>query len=1044
MSTSNITTAASAALNTAAAADAATLAVANAAAAATSNATTAAETTTTVGNAPIIPAGAVSTLMANITNYQYNPVAIQTAIMKTLSDVTNGNISIVDPSNPFVFCLEAASVLTAAFMIKNEANTRKQYPYAAQTPEDLYLHMSDIDYVNRFAVPATTTFSILLPLNEVLNKMVLDPITGIKKIVIPRNSFFTIAGIVFSIQYPIEIRQMQHGGIQVIYDTNVKSPLQSLPSNIIQYEIRQNINGEYIFFEFETTQFSIINQTATLNSTTDFTIAINFNDQYYYTRVYVENPNGTWTEIRTTHTDEICDINVPTAVLQVINNTTNTVGTTNVTLGGTVNVSIPQIYTGTGILNSGIRIDVYETKGPINMILWEYPFTAFTATWLAIDPNDSTVFTAPLSTFNSVIPFSTSTVSDGGNATSFSDLRNQVITNAIGQQSLPITNAQVNTILNIAGYNIVKNVDNITNRIFLATKNMPTPTAISLITPAAASMLTLNITIDQITTINSVIDNSSVANGSSVTITPDTIYQNINGVTTPVTNSNLAILLGLQNQLLAYTVTNGNYLYTPFHYVLDMTNNEFNVRPYYLDNPTIVTQLFVATNDTTNILVNTGTYSIYRSATGYVLTVVTSSTTSYRSIPDANVGAQLSFIPEGQTTPAYLLGTLMNPGDGSSNERIFSFDLSTNFNVNSNNYLQLTKFLLFANQPTLSGAALLTDFDIIYTTNYSVGGQYIPSVIDNLLGTFILPNGSIGITHEILRVNFGYSLDRLWSRARSVISTTKYKTWATDIPRTYEEDIYKIDTNGSAIQFDSNGNPVMNLLHSKGDPVLDRDNNVVYLHKVGDVVLGVNGNVIQDNPRGMLRQFDIMLIDGIYWFANDNTAVNYRTTITQSVLNWLINDLVSIETQLLEQTNIYFYPNSTLGTIQAMVDNGITVNIDASQSLNVNLYVSQVVYDDNALRSKLSTATISTISNQLSNTTFSIDTITTALRSVYGNDVISMQVSGIGGTNNYSVVTVINNGENCSIKKKLVSMPDRSLIVQEDVTITFILYLVSD
>ena len=192
MSTSNITTAASAALNTAAAADAATLAVANAAAAATSNATTAAETTTTVGNAPTIPAGAVSTLMANITNYQYNPVAIQSAIMQTLSDVTNGNIQIVDPSNPFVFCLEAAAVLTSAFMMKNEANTRKQYPYAAQTPEDLYLHMSDVDYVNRFALPSSTTFSLLLPVTEVLNKMVLDPITGIKKLVIPRNSYITI------------------------------------------------------------------------------------------------------------------------------------------------------------------------------------------------------------------------------------------------------------------------------------------------------------------------------------------------------------------------------------------------------------------------------------------------------------------------------------------------------------------------------------------------------------------------------------------------------------------------------------------------------------------------------------------------------------------------------------------------------------------------------------------------------------------------------------------------------------------------------------
>ena len=1025
-----------AALQTILAADAATLAVANSAAVATMNAATASENTTIVGSTNA-PAGAVSTLLNNVTNYQYNPVAIQSAIMQTLSDVTNGNIQIVDPSNPFVFCLEAAAVLTSAFMMKNEANTRKQYPYAAQTPEDLYLHMSDVDYVNRFALPSSTTFSLLLPVTEVLNKMVLDPITGIKKLVIPRNSYITITGIQFSIQYPIEIRQMQHGGIQIVYDTTILSPLQTLSSNIIPFEIRQNTNGDYIYFEFETMQFDIISQTASLNSTTDFSLVINFTQQYYYTRVYVEDLNGKWTEIRTTHTDELYDINVPTAVLKVINNTSNTIGTSNITLGGNVLVSIPQIYTGTGVLNSGIRIDVYETQGPLNMILWEYPFTAFTATWLAIDPNDNTIFTTPLSTFNSIIPFSTNTVSGGSNCIDFPTLRNQVITNAVGAPSLPITNAQINTTLNIAGYTVVKNIDNITNRTFLATKRMPNPTDINLITPAAATVVTLNTTIDQLIKINSIIDNTSAVNGNSITITPDTIYQLNNGITTPLTNDQLTTLLNLPNQILAYTISNGNYLYTPFHYVLDMTNNEFNVRPYYLDKPTIITQLFIQTNDTTKLLVNTGTYTIYRSATGYTLTVVTVSSASYQALPDNQVQAQLSFIPEGQTTPAYLIGTLM--GTTANGERIFNFDLSTNFNVDINNCIQLTKFLLFANQPILTGAKLLTDFNIIYTTNYPVGSQWVPNTIDAGLSNFLLPINTVGITNEILRVNFGYSLDRLWSRSRSIASSVTYKTWPSDVVRLYEEDIYAVDSNGSAVQFDANGNVVMTLLYKKGDPVIT-DNGFIYLHKAGDIVLDLSGNPIQTNANGVLRQFDIMLIEGVYWFANDVTASNYRTVITQNILEWLTTDLVNIESQLLEQTNIYFYPNATLGTIKAIVDNSNTINIDASQSLSVNLYVSQVVYDDVALRSQLSISTITTISDQLSNKTFSIDSITTALRTIYGNDVTSIQISGLGGSNNYSVITVVNEGENCSIKKQLISLPDQSLIVQEAIAITFILY----
>lgn len=1027
MNASNITTAAEAAILTANEADAATIAVANAAASALAMAITDSGNTGTTGTTngiTVASAGAVSTLMSNITKFQYNPAGIQTAIYQTLSDVTNGQINIVDPSNPFVYCLEAASVLTAAFMIKNEANTRKQYPYAAQTPEDLYLHMSDIDYLNRFAVPTTTMFSILLPLNEVLNKMVLDTKTNVKKIVIPRNSYFSIANVNFAIQYPIEIRQMQHGGLQVVYDNSILSPLQTLTSNVIRHEIRQNKDGEYIYFEFETTQFNIITQTASLNSTVDFSLTINFVDQYYHTRVYVEKTDGTWSEIRTTHSDEIYDIDVATAVLKIINKS--------------VVITIPQIYTATGFLNSGIRIDVYETKGPLNMILWEYPFSAFSATWLAIDANDSTEFVSPLSTFNTIMPFSTGVVSGGRDAVDFATLRKQVMTNTVGNSSLPITSAQIENVLNINGYTIVKSVDNVTNRIFLATKSMPIPIDSSLITPAAAGVATLNVTIEQLVQINTVIDNSAEGSGSSVTITPDTLYQNINGITTLLTNSQVNTLLMQPNQVIAYTVNNNNYLYTPFHYVLDMTHNEFSVRAYYLDSPLITTQLFVETNDTTLLQVNTGTYSIYRTATGYALTVVTLSNDTYKALDRDMVGVQLSYIPVGQTTPAYLIGVLM--GTTELGERIFSFDLSTNFNVDVNDNIMLSKFLLFADQPVLTATTLITNFDLIYTTNSQMPNGWSTQTIDHSINNFLSPNNTVGITHEVLRVKFGYSLTRLWNGARTVASSTTYKKREVDALRLYEEDIYATDANGSVIQFDSLGNPILTLLHKKGDIVLDSNNNPIYHYRIGDVILDSFGKPIILNPRGLMHQFDVMLIEGAYWFANDAVANRYRTLITQNLLDWITNDLVSIESQLLEQTNIYFYPNTTLGTIRAMVDNNIAVNIDASQSFNVNVYVSRVVYDNQALRTQLTNATVSTIGKQLTNTTFSIDSISTALRAVYGNDVISIQISGIGGDANYSVVTMLDSGKNCSIKKRLVALPDNSLVVTEQINVIFILY----
>jgi len=961
----------------------------------------------------------VNRLIADVTNFQYNPAAIQSAVMRTLDEVSNGTRQIVDPTNPFVFCLESAAVLTAAAMVKNEANTRKQYPFASQTMEDLYLHMSDKDYINRFATPSNTKFNILLPLDEVLGKMVLDQVTGIKKLVIPRNSFFTIININFSIQYPIEIRQLQHGGLQIVYDASIVSPLQTLSTNIIPHEIQQNIDGKYIRFEVDVQQFDIISQVGSLNSATDFKLDTYLSDNFYFARVYVENANGGWYEIKTTHTDQIYDVATPTAVIKVIDKL--------------VTVSIPQIYTGTGMLRSGIRVDIYQTKGPLDLILWEYPFNAFSATWQAYDPVDFNEFAAPLKTFNSIIPYSTTTVSGGSNAIGFNELRAQVISNAIGSPSLPITNAQIESALSLSGYRIVKNIDSVTNRVFLATKGMPVPNDITLITPAAAMIGTVSATIEELVQINSVIDN-----GESITITPDTIYRDINGIVKPLTSNQLATILAEPVNKMALDVTQGGYLYTPFHYVLDAQNNSFGVRPYYLDNPEINTKLFIGENATTQIQVATGVYSVYRTVEGYAITVVTQSTQSYKDLPDDQCQVQLSFIPDGEKDYAFLNGQFV--GTSADGERIYTFNIATNFNITAGDGIELTEFLMFSNQSRITAAQLLTDFNIIYTTNAPMNSQWVPSKIDYSLGGFLLPINTIGVTQETLRVRFGYSLTTLWARSRSVISTTPYRKWEVDVANVYEDDVYERDANGSAVKFDLNGQLSIAPIHLAGDPVLDASNNPTYKHRVGDTIHDSVGNPVPVSPRTLLRQLNIMLIEGAYWFANDVTAVNYRNTITQSVVKWLTNDLKELEARSLDQTRIYFYPDTTIGTIKALVDNGVVRDIAAGQSFKVDLSVTNAVYSNLALREELKKATIKTFDEQLKNPVVSLDKISTALRAQYGTDVVAIQVSGLGGVDNCSVITIMDDSQRCSLRKRLTPSANNSLIVEEDLTINFIKY----
>lgn len=967
-------------------------------------------------------------LLANMQQYQYNPALIQKDVLDHLDQVTSGAVNIVDPSNPFVFGLEAATVCTAGMMAKNETNTRKQYPSMAQTPEDLYLHMSDWDYINRFAKPSVANFSFAFDKDELVSKLVTDPTTGVSQIVIPRNTVVSCAGVLFSLQYPIVIRQMQHGGLNITYDASEPSPLQQLTTNVISWEVRGTGANNWVFFEVPLYQFDIITTKQQVTKATKWQTQITFSDQYYYTRVWVQNTDGTWKEIVTTHSAEVYDPTVPTAVLRVVNNT--------------VTVTIPQIYVQSGQVGTTVRVDVYETKGNLSMNLSSYQPNQFGAQWLYLDTNDvlPTNFTAPLKNFNQLAIWSNDRTLDGADSLDFLTLRSRVMNNATGPQNLPITNVQIQAALQEIGYDVVENVDNITNRMFLATRAMPVPTNPALITAAAASIETISTTLKDAAMLSSVINN-----GSSLTITPDTLYQINNGVVSFVPSAAVASLLALPPDQRALAVTNGQYFYSPFHYVLDNSTPEFAMRPYYLDAPECITTLFVSENDKTLLQVSTAPdYTITKSSTGYTLTISSQSNDAWKAIPDNKVFVQLAYIPEGESTYAYLMGTLVGTNT-TTGERQFTFDLSTNFNVDSKDMLELKKFMMFTAEPLSTNCSLTQTFEILWAVEAVMDTQWKPDEVDSVLGMFLLPSDAVGVTHEQIRIQFGQSLTTLWSNSRTVVDQRTYKTWPMDILAYYTEDVYQVDPATNQTVWIENGQLVGPIvLHKAGDPVLDPvSGQQVYRHRAGDVMLDADDQPIQVGTQDVLRDMDLMLIEGVYWFADDAISKGYRTELTETILTWLTEDLVSFQAKLLEQTNIFFYPKATTGNIDVMINGGLKTTIAAGQSFNVTLYVPASVYANTDLQNQIVKTTISTIAAQLENATVANTAIKVALQNVYGEDVIDCEVSGLGGGNTINVLTVLDASNKLSIRKRLHAQPDNSLIVQEDCTVTFVQHQLS-
>jgi hypothetical protein len=580
---------------------------------------------------------------------------------------------------------------------------------------------------------------------------------------------------------------------------------------------------------------------------------------------------------------------------------------------------------------------------------------------------------------------------------------------------------------------VVKNIDNITDRTFLATAPMPQPADSSLITAA-------NSTIETVTTsVVEAVNNSAVIdNGTSITITPKMLYQNKNGVVSMVTDAVLTQLNAMTVSNKALAISAGNYLWSPFHYVVDMTRNELALRPYYLSAPQVVTKLWVGENDTTGLQVSTNTYSLSTTDSGFSLTLATTSSAAYQALNDSEVFCQLSFIPPGETARAFLQGTLI--GKTSAGERLFKFDLSTNFNIDTNGYMYLTKFFMYNANPRLTGAELTTTFDVVYSTSAQMPGTWAATAVDKVVGAFLVPTNTAGITNERLVVQFGQYLNTLWARSRSVVSTLTYQTYQTNVPYYYKEDVYQIDTEtGSAITI-VDGQPQFTILHHKGDPVLKADGSPSYQYRIGDVILDGAGNPIPTNPRGMSQQLDIMMIDAAYRFATDNVAPAYIQQLVTTVVGWLTGEFETMNTDLLENTSLYYYPVANMGTVQVYGPDGLTYNIEAGQSFNVTCLVSPTVFSNDALKQQLQSVTISTIAAQLKNSVVSMSAINAALKEVYGTDVISFVAQGLGGSTNLNTVSLIDESTQLGIAKQLVANADGTLSVQEAVTVSFASY----
>lgn len=971
----------------------------------------------------------VSTLMNNILEYKYNPVLIQQTILNYLQEVTNGDVDIVDPTNPFVFLLESSTVNTSAFLQENELNTRRLYPSCALTMQDLYRHMSNEDFLDIYSTPANGIFYFVIEKNSLLSSLTANPATGNNELIIGGNTFVVVNNITFSLQYPIVITQLPSGNISIDYDTTYPSPLQTLTGTHIPYSKRTDTNGvEWYTFSVDMLQINVDSNVFPILTSTYFTNAIQFTDNFYYCRVFNQaTSNSDWVEINTTFTDQVYDPLTPTAVLEL--SATNT-----------LTVSIPPIYATSGLLIGNIRIDIYTTQGSINMNLNNYKLSAFATTFL--DLNETTENSQYYANANNLVYllYSSNVINGGANGLTFQQLREQVINNSVGSPVLPITNSQLQYNIQNSGFTILPKIDTITDRIFIAYNSLPVPVNQDFVTPVGVSMETIGLSFNTIKEYDTVNLNSTK---TRATILPTTLYQNVNGVVSIYTNPDVAIYQQLNLTALQNLINTNVLLYSPFYYVLDASTDEFAVRVYNLSNPTGTNLGFYGSNSSVTPAVNTGSFQFVQTDKGYVLTLVTQSNTAYQNLGLGSCGCQISFISPKTGNRNYIQGKLL--GANSNNERIFQFNINTKYDIDSSNLIYVKGNDSNSIYTDIS-IALSQTVDIIYYLTVVPTG-FTPNSFQSYLNTSIVISQTnptsislAAITHDEITLNFGTQLPYLWTQHMSTMSSEVYSYYTRDIELRYTEDQYQVNpATGSILQFDSNNNPTFVQTATAGDPVLDSNGNPIIKYPKGTTILDSNGNPKYLNYDKIERYIDLLLFDASFYFITNPSTQNYINSVTTLITQWCTTSLATISESLIELTNIYYHPQKTITTTEVTLTNNTIVSISTAQQLNVIFYVPDTVYTNSSLISRIKVITTALISNYFSNnTTISISQLTKSILTQFTNDVIDVQITGLGGTtNNYPLVILNDSSIRLSLSKTIKLLADNTLTVTEDINYSF-------
>lgn len=737
-----------------------------------------------------------------------NPQMIQATALEKLQKQVLGGQPVVDGNNVVTFLLEMCASLVSGATNEVTNAFESLYPSRAHKTSDLYRHMSDYDYANLYATPASTSVELVFDRNFIINNAVEDgDNTNYKKIVIPSYSTFKIGEYTFGIHYPIEIRvrvaydeqgeiEYDNCNIQCSWDNSVSNPLFVLESNIIEHRtiLRDGIN--LLCLTIPLKQFVIDTQIADAVPSTGFIKRFEYTDKFYVIRVfnYVADGNGDieWQEMSQTFSDIIYDPNYPTAKISVLTDINS------------VEVYIPQIYFDKGLIGPRIKCMIYTTQGALDVDISSYNTDQFGASFMIEDEIGDDKYTSMLKRLSVcfVLPLA-SKISSGSNGLTFEELRRRVVNDST--YSLLITANDLINYFADQGFKAKRYIDNITDRIYLAQKILTDSKSVAI---AAGDLTTefdssdLKYTVEPEGTYYTNHDTFRFIDSKNTMILPTTIYKYevASNTCRPMTNDWYTQFKNMTPEQKVKELNENIYTFSPFHMKLS-TESTVPVAGYFdLLKPTISKVTFKGENIGTNTQVSMYSCSVKHlenGTGGYILDISlfkTSDLEKYKpemvegDFVKKNIQVVLRYKTAGGLY-RHQIGQYIGDNEG---RNIIRFYINTSYKLDSSNSLDTTSFRSIDGLNVNGYIPLNTECELLFYVNE----ELIPGNFINQIDISEQPFDpelvcAIPTVYQTFHLKLGEPITNLFTNVYVNVEEQTYLRYPTTQYATYTEEKYQ-------------------------------------------------------------------------------------------------------------------------------------------------------------------------------------------------------------------------------------------------------------